>query len=305
MTQLRSVPRLAWLGALLAALLVAMLAPALARADEGTAGGTAVAEQPADTASDTTATTSDAPADTSAPADEATPADGAAAPEGSAATDPAAPPSEGTTAEAPAPSPTAPPSAGEVDLPGIALLPAGELAPTEAPSPPGEALATTAPSLPEMVPLIAAPEAPRATRVVPAVDVPAALPDGPTGALVPTRAGQAVTVGAGVLGGPPDLRTAAPVTAATHAAADGAATIVVAAMPLRAGAFPLDPGVTASGGRERALGPATTAFGAGDATAQIAAPRLVAPGGPAPSQSLLAVLASYILPGSGPVPAGT
>ena len=32
---------------------------------------------------------------------------------------------------------------------------------------------------------------------------------------------------------------------------------------------------------------------------------MVSPSGPAPAQSLLAVLASYILPGSGPVPAGT
>jgi peptidoglycan/LPS O-acetylase OafA/YrhL len=32
---------------------------------------------------------------------------------------------------------------------------------------------------------------------------------------------------------------------------------------------------------------------------------LVSPVGPAPAQSLLAVLASYILPGSGPLPAGT
>jgi peptidoglycan/LPS O-acetylase OafA/YrhL len=42
-----------------------------------------------------------------------------------------------------------------------------------------------------------------------------------------------------------------------------------------------------------------------DATARIAAPQLVSPVGPAPAQSLLAVLASYILPGSGPLPAGT
>ncbi len=46
-------------------------------------------------------------------------------------------------------------------------------------------------------------------------------------------------------------------------------------------------------------------FGAKGATAEIAAPQLVSPAGPAPAQSLLAVLASYILPGSGPVPAGT
>jgi hypothetical protein len=32
---------------------------------------------------------------------------------------------------------------------------------------------------------------------------------------------------------------------------------------------------------------------------------VVSPTGPAPSQSLLAVLAAYILPGSGPVPAST
>ncbi|HSH32943.1 MAG TPA: hypothetical protein VLB31_04935, partial [Actinomycetota bacterium] len=50
---------------------------------------------------------------------------------------------------------------------------------------------------------------------------------------------------------------------------------------------------------------AVVAFGGEDAPAQIAAPQLVSPAGPAPAQSLLAVLASYILPGSGPVPAGT
>ena len=40
-------------------------------------------------------------------------------------------------------------------------------------------------------------------------------------------------------------------------------------------------------------------------TAEIQVAQLVSPSGPAPAQSLLAVLASYILPGSGPVPAGT
>ena len=44
---------------------------------------------------------------------------------------------------------------------------------------------------------------------------------------------------------------------------------------------------------------------AAEATAEIQAPQLVSPSGPAPAQSLLAVLASYILPGTGPVPAGT
>jgi hypothetical protein len=50
---------------------------------------------------------------------------------------------------------------------------------------------------------------------------------------------------------------------------------------------------------------ATPAAFDGQVTAEIQAPQLVSPSGPAPAQSLLAVLASYILPGSGPVPAGT
>jgi len=64
----------------------------------------------------------------------------------------------------------------------------------------------------------------------------------------------------------------------------------------------VDPsGPAVAGGSSR--GPVV--FGAEDAPAQIAAPQLVSPAGPAPAQSLLAVLASYILPGTGPVPAGT
>ena len=323
MTHLRSAPRLAWLGALLAALLVALLAPALARADEGTAGGTAVAEQPATTADAPATGQEPAPADapaadeTAAPEDPAaseSPATEPAATEPAAtepaATAPAAPPSDGATSGEPAAQvPTAPPSSGEVDLPTIALPPLGELVPTEPPAPAGELPATSAPSLPELVPLIAAPEAPRAALVVPPADAPA------DGARRPGRRDRrAARRAVGRRGGGRPRRTARPPCrgprrhppapcGGPHRRPRG-----VGAVAWRVDQF----GSVAWCGRRRvrrwrvaAASGGPVVFGAKGATAQIAAPQLVSPAGPAPAQSLLAVLASYILPGSGPVPAGT
>jgi hypothetical protein len=95
--------------------------------------------------------------------------------------------------------------------------------------------------------------------------------------------------------------------AALAAAADVGAVLVVGGTPLQGGLISLDPSR-----RVDRSGPAAVVAAAGvpaafdaEVTAEIQAPRLVSPSGPAPAQSLLAVLASYILPGSGPVPAGT
>jgi len=167
----------------------------------------------------------------------------------------------------------------------------------------GTSSATVAPALSELAPLLTAPEAPRA----PALAVP--LPDAPQAAAgaagaAATRTAQALTVGSAALGGPPMF--ADPVPAALAAAAGSGP---LADSPLRAGFLGLDPSrATAAPGADadgrRSSDPMTAAFAA-EATAEIQAPQLVSPSGPAPAQSLLAVLASYILPGSGPVPAGT
>jgi hypothetical protein len=93
---------------------------------------------------------------------------------------------------------------------------------------------------------------------------------------------------------------------AAAAAADAA--LAVGGAPLQGGLLiSLDPArrVERSAAAAAVAAAAVPAAFAAAATAEIQAPRLVSPSGPAPAQSLLAVLASYILPGSGPVPAGT
>jgi hypothetical protein len=121
---------------------------------------------------------------------------------------------------------------------------------------------------------------------------------------------QAATAGLSpaTLGGPPVLAGADPISVASRAAVDGAAAFAAASAPLRGGLITLDParaagevGVVAAGpGR-----PVSEAFGAPAGDEGFPAPQLASPTGPAPSQSILAVLAAYILPGSGPVPAST
>ena len=160
----------------------------------------------------------------------------------------------------------------------------------------------------ELVPVLIAPEAPRPPSIgtIAPTEPPKATLPTVTAPTVSTQATDVVTPFD--LGGPPSLSGADPISEASRAAVDGAAASAAASVPLRSSLISLDPshrvdpsGPAVAGGSAR--GPVV--FGGEDAPAQIAAPQLVSPAGPAPAQSLLAVLASYILPGTGPVPAGT
>lgn len=316
----------AWLRVLVIALVVALAVPAIAMADEGTAGTATTAEQPAATdgsaTTDGTATTADQPAATTeqappaaeepAPAtSEPAPADQPAA-EQPAAQEPQAPPAASEPAPAPAP------SGGStvvdipipvIDLPDLQLpLPAiPEVLPGDPPVPAGETAAPI-PGVGELVPVLIAPEAPRppslgtvAPTEPPKVAVPVTTVSTAT---VSTQGTNLVTPFD--LGGPPNLTRPDPIAAALTAA-EGPA-FAEASAPLQATLISLDPSHRPDrSGPIVGAGPVQRTIALGetdDATARIAAPRLVAPGGPAPAQSLLAVLASYILPGSGPVPAG-
>ena len=334
----------AWLRVLVIALLVALAVPAIAMADEGSAGGTATAEQPAATDGSATTDETATPAEQPAATDEQAPPAAeeqqqpVAEEPAPATTDPA--PAEQPVAEQPAPQePQAPPTASEpaptaptpppatsggstviniplpvIDLPEIQLpLPTiPEVLPGEPPAP-ADGTAAPAPGVGELIPVLIAPEAPRPPSIgtiAPTEPPKATIPD----VTVPTTATTGSAQATGVvtpfdLGGPPSLTGADPISEASRTAVDGAAAFAAASVPLRGGLISLDPSrgagpsgpVVAGGGSSG--GPVV--FGAKGATAEIAAPQLVSPAGPAPAQSLLAVLASYILPGSGPVPAGT
>ncbi len=322
----------AWLRVLVIALLVALAVPAIAMADEGTAG--VATEQPATTTeqpatTDGPAATTEQPATTTEqapPVAEETPAAEQPAPttteptpaeqpvaEQPAAQEPQAPPA----ATEPTPTPPAPsggsttidlPPLPVINLPEIQLpLPTiPEVLPGEPAVPAGETAAPT-PGVGELVPVLIAPEAPRPPSIgtIAPTEPPKVTVTVPTTATVSTQATDVVTPFD--LGGPPSLSGADPISVASRAAVDGTEALAAASVPLRGSLITLDPhhrpdvsGPVA--GRDPSQGPVV--FGAEDATAEIAAPQLVSPAGPAPAQSLLAVLASYILPGTGPVPAG-
>jgi hypothetical protein len=176
------------------------------------------------------------------------------------------------------------PGAGVAPVPGV-----GELAPVlMTPVPP-----TPPPSLgpPPTLPRVVTPAAPAAGAVAPVT--------------VATQAADPLTVD--TLGGPPILQGGDPISEASREAVEGAGVLAAAAVPLRGAFVTLDPArVVVPAVAEARGGPATPAREAfAAAEAEFPAPQVVAPDGPAPSQSLLAVLAAYILPGSGPVPAST
>ncbi|HET6692516.1 MAG TPA: hypothetical protein VFG74_16805 [Miltoncostaeaceae bacterium] len=325
----------AWLRVLVVALLVALAVPAIAMADEGTTGGAATAEQPAATGQPPVATETAATAEQSAatqpaptPVEEPqqpvaeTPAPAATEPtatepvaEQPVSQEPAAPPA----VEEPAPSAPPAPSAGtpviDIPLPVIELpeiqipLPViPEVLPGQPPAPAGETAAPV-PGVGELVPVLIAPEAPRQPTIgtiAPAPPPKAVIPPAPAvPATVAVSAQKPDPVTSLDLGPPPGLGGADPISQASRVAVDGAAASAAASVPLRGNLISLDPS-SAPVAAPVVAGSAVagSAFGVEDATARIAAPQLVSPVGPAPAQSLLAVLASYILPGSGPVPAG-
>jgi hypothetical protein len=173
------------------------------------------------------------------------------------------------------------PGAGVAPVPGV-----GELAPVLV-----MPVAPTPPSLgpPPTLPRVATPPAPAAEAVAPVT--------------VAAQAADPLTVA--TLGGPPILQGGDPISEASREAVEGTAALAAAAVPLRGAFVTLDPARPAAGAPAAGtpVVPATEAFAG--AEAEFAAPQVVSPGGPAPAQSLLAVLAAYILPGSGPVPAST
>jgi hypothetical protein len=283
-----------WLRTVLLGVLLALLVPALAMAE------TAVAQEPATAApAATPAATEPTPgapaADQATPADTTAPAD-ATAPGGTATpadtTTPAPPPSTGTR-------PVSPPTLVELQ-PGTVVTTTPTTTTPATPAP----LTPSAPATPEAVPA-ALPTAPDAPRTEAPKPVAAPVPDQSTEAL-PTSQSAPLAV---ALGSGPDASAAAAATAAAKDRAlrsDAAAAAAVAAGPIPSAGFtnPISlersaPSVAAP--TRRAEGPAD--FGLAAETTSPFDVHLEAQGGPAPAgSSLLAVLASYVLPGGGSLP---
>jgi hypothetical protein len=269
-----------WLRTILVGVVLALLVPALALAEPALAEEPAAAEAAAAPAA--AEPTPEAPAaDQPAPAeptlsDTSTPSD---------TTSPAAPPSGAA--------PASPPTLDEAQ-------------PTPAASTPPSASAPVTPSAPttlEAVPpaLPATPDAPRAE----AKPVAVTGPDKATDALATSQSASPNRI----LASGPDARAAAAAAAARRLAsrADAAPSAALADHPIQGAGFTssisLERGDSiAQAPTRREEGPA--AFGpetsAGDNPFAV---HLEAPGGPAPvGSSLLAVLASYVLPGGGSLP---
>jgi hypothetical protein len=305
----RGIGLVAWLRVLVIGVLLALAVPAMAMADDSAAGSTAVMDPPAVVA--------DNPATASNPASEATPAAGD--------TTTPAPPEDATPApvvEPPAAFPADPPAAQTpvddgpvvepplVDVPSPPAVEAPVVPPLSTDNPLVPDGPVLAPSLPELAPtLLAAPDAP-AVRPLSPVDVVLPPP-------APRPTGASPTLGA-----PPT-----PPALSVGVAPDAPVTIVPDLPATAAPADPQDPDLAVPAGFGspssilsgpfEGLTPTSTAappsvrvsdatppggaLGPGDVSPF--SPRFDAVGGPVPvGSSLLAVLASYVLPGGGPVP---
>jgi len=256
-----------WLRALILCALVALAVPALAAAADEAPGSQAVLEE------------------TAPPPEEAPPAEPVSPSEGSGAVD-----------EEPGSEPGAEPAPTPVEGGEVPEVPTAESLIPERP---------LTPSIGELEPELVAPDAPSVKPSVlvmketpppaapPASGPPTALPGAPLFGVVPTTpdapGGVARTgpAGGGAAPGQAVVPDRGPLTGVLASAARGALEPAAPAAPSRPEA-----GADLAG-----LSPAEdTPF----------APRLAAPSGPAPAgSSLLAVLASYVLPGGGPVPAST
>jgi len=331
MTSSRTRPSLgpaAWLSALVIGVLLALAIPALAAGAEPTEGSTAVADPPAaqtqEPAETTGSTEPPAPEQTAAPADEPAPTTTGPAPppgfqpapelaptpatEAPAPTPPVATPAP-QPVPAPTPQPAPPPSSGPAPVtPAPPLIEELPLPVLPIAPPLAELLPVVAPLLPELTPALPTiPDVPRdraaAVPVVPdvvspatdAVDRSIALPVAP-----PANPRVADAVPTSVLGGP-----AKPVLVTPAGAADPSGPL--ADKTIESAGF-YDP-ISLKRSNEIASAPSprvqgTAAFGA--PTQPGPSPfdmHLEAQGGPAPvGSSLLAVLASYVLPGSGSLP---
>jgi hypothetical protein len=281
-----------WLRTVLLGVLLALLVPALAMAE------TAVAQEPA--TAEAAATPAAAEPTPEAPADQATPAETAAPADTTAPADTATP--ADTTTPAPPPSATAPRPASPPTLvelqPGTVVTTTPTAMTPAAPAP----LTPSAPATPEVIPpaLPTGPDAPRTEAPKPIVA------DQSTQAL-PTAQSTPVAV---ALGSGPDASApaAAPAAGAKDHAVRSDAAAAVAAGSIQSAGFSdpisLDRNAPSVAAPTRpAESPAD--FGgpvvaAGDNPFQV---HLEAQGGPAPvGSSLLAVLASYVLPGGGSLP---
>ncbi len=288
-----------WLRALVIGIMLALAIPAFAAGVESTEGSTATADppaaqtqEPAQTAGTTEPT---APEPTAAPADESTPAatttEPAPAPPPTPTTEPAPPPSSGTA-------PVTPTSPVVEEAPLLVLPITPPLA---------ELLPVVAPLLPELTPTLPTiPDVPR--------DRPATVPVVPD---VVSPATDTVDKSMALAVAPPaSPRVIDPVPALTLGGPTKPVLITPAVPPdpggpladktiQRAGfADPIslelpDPGAAAPTPRDEGA----AGFGAADQSASPFQVHLEAQGGPAPvGSSLLAVLASYVLPGGGSLP---
>jgi hypothetical protein len=290
--------RIPWLvRAILAAMLVALLVPALAAAQ--TAAPAAPEEAPpaidldvllgGEPAAEAPAPAEPAPAPVAEePAEEPAPAPPPAAEE------PAAPPAPPEAVQPPAPAEPAPPVVPAAEGPAVAPAPVEAI--------PGPTV---------VVPVLPVdPDGPRvrADAVLGPVTVSAGdLPKAPPGAPVvklggPTAPSGVALASLGAPTAPPDVPGVTP--------AAGPDPPEAASPPPRGAEFssiqlePARPVVTPSS-RDGGIGGPTAAEEAAQSDHNPFA-ELTAPGGPAPAgSSLLAVLASYVLPGSGSLPATT
>lgn len=311
----------AWFGALLIGILLALAIPAFAAGAESTEGSTAVADPPAaqtqEPASTAGTTEPPAPEQTAAPADESTPATTPAdlfAPAPAAAPTPATqtPPPAATTEPTPTPTPAPAPPPSSGTAPVTPTTPAAEptLVPVVPITPPlAELLPVVAPLLPELTPTLPTiPDVPR--------DRPATVP------LVPDVVSPATdtvdkSIALPVVAPPPSSRVVDAVPISTLGAPSKPVLITPAATtpdpggPLAGKTIPgagfVNPisleqtGPPTSTPTRRAEGPADFAV-APDSDNPFPV-HLEAQGGPAPvGSSLLAVLASYVLPGGGSLP---
>ena len=278
-----------WLRTMLVGVVLALLVPALAMAETTVAQEPATAEAAAAPAAaeptpEAPAADPATPVDTTAPGDTTAPADTAT---------PAPPPSTGT-------SPVSPPTLVELQ-PGTAAT----TTPTTTAPAASAPVAPSVPTVPEALPaaLPTAPDAPRAEAPKP---IAAPVPDQSTEAL-PTAQSASLAV---ALGSGPDASGAAAAAAAAKNDRDlrSNAAAAAAAKSIQSAGFsspislerPVSSVIAPPTRRDESRADFGQAAERQDNPFQV---RLEAQGGPAPvGSSLLAVLASYVLPGGGSLP---
>ncbi len=266
-----------WLVAVAIAGAATLLIPGLAAAE------TAVLETPASAQPTAPAGEVVPAADPLGTTDPLAPVDGAPA-----AGDEITAPVDEAPVAAPAPPPAATPEEAAAPVPGT------EATPTPAPAP-GEVIQLPA----AQQPLPNDPDVPLSPGALPPLDRVAAAVATPTVSLPPTAPDQP---GSPAVAAKPDAPAAAPEPPRGETIPDFVTTILAQGDVARAE-------ISAVAAASAAATAANIRFGdddSGDGAGAAFAPRFVAPIGTAPTgSSLLAVLAGYVLPGSGGAPAST